>query len=254
MTQYTRNDKIKYVRDNKGMYIINDKPYVSVTTVQGTICGIFESLVENYHCKLCRDYNEIVVNQTHDPIGFGDLHMGIVHAKNDRNTKAEYGKMAHDVLESVFFNGCVILPEFANRVEQIKETYKSLGLELISPETTLYSHKLESAGTADVIAVSRKFKIPRLYIIDYKTGSAQKKKECVQIGAYGLFLIEMIKNKEIHIEGLGDKFTLCGLVIHIGRDDDFKVKTTFFDDKMMKLGAKAYKDLLSYYRFTKTKL
>ncbi len=238
----------KPVRNDKGEYVIHNKPMISVTTVQGRVCGMFESLMNNYHCKLCKDYN----NQGNIPAS--EQIMGIVHAQNDRTGKAEYGTMAHGVLEDVFFKKAVVPVEFSNRFDQIDTIYRNLGLELLLPETTLHSDDWESAGTADVIAVSRKFKVPKLYIIDYKTGSAQKKKEIVQIGAYGKFLCEMIKRKEIFIKGLPEKFTLHGLVLHVGRDDDFKVKPTHISPQQMKVGAGAYKNLLGYYRYTKTKL
>jgi len=244
-----------YTRDDAGNYQINNKPYVSVTTVQGKVCGIYESLVNNYHCKLCRDYNSNLFEIGNGSVqAFEDLNLGIVHAQNDRKGKAEYGKMAHKTLEDIYFNKLAISTDFIKRCADITKIFDELGLELIHPESTVYSNILESAGTADIIAISRKFADTRLYIVDYKSGSAQKRKEIVQLGAYGKFVTEMIKTGELFIEGLGDRFTLHGLVLHIGRDDEFKVKPTYITPQQMTLGGKAYKDLLGYYRYTKTKL
>lgn len=239
-------------RDEKGNYLINKEAHISVTTVQDSVCGMFESLMNNYHCKLCKEYNENIFQE--GVVVYSDLDMGIVHAKNDRKGKGDYGSMAHEVLENVFFNKLPVPVDFAERVRQIKEIYEPLGLELVCPETTLRSKKLLSAGTTDVIAISRKFSNVRLYIVDYKSGSANKKKEAVQLGAYGNFIVEMIKAGEIYIPGLPDKFAVHGLVLHIGRSADEKVKPTFLSPELMKLGGKAYKSLLDYYRYTKLKL
>ncbi len=244
-------------RDEKGNYLVKGKPYVSVTTVIGKFFGMTESLMNNYHCKLCKDYNIRKLENHNWELGyFGkeELNMGICHAQNDREGKAKYGTMGHRVFEDVLFHKLVVPTEFKNRVSKIKEVYDSVGLELIHPELTTCSHKLESAGTTDVIAISRKFSDVRLYIIDYKTGSAQKKKEAIQLGAYGKFVQEMIKSGDLVIPGLPDKFTVHGLVLHIGRDDDYKVKATFFSPQVMKLGAKAFDDLLKVYRYTKIRL
>lgn len=249
---------LKVIRNGKGEYIINSESYVSVTTVQNSVCGMFESLVNNYHCKLCRVYNKNIFDCHDHKIGYikyENLKLGIVHAKNDRTQKGEYGKRAHGILESVFFLHTPVPTDFACRVSAITKIYNELSLNLISPpEMTLYHSRLKSAGTTDVVAISQKFSNTRLYIIDYKTGSPNKHKEAIQIGAYGNFIEYMLKNHILYIPGLSKKFTIHGLTLHIGRSDEEKVKPTFLSPNTMKLGALAFKNLLKVYRYNKTKL
>jgi len=215
-------------RNDKGYYTISGNPdYISVTTGMSKVFGVPSSMIKYYYCKL--GYDEAIA---------------------DREAKGEYGTNAHKVLEDYFINGVHVPEDFTHRAECIAEKYNELGLEILAGELTGYSHKLKAAGTMDVLAIYR----DTIYIIDYKTGSQDKHKECMQLGTYGQMIIEMIKSGEFEHE-LIDKdieYTVKGLVIHIGREDKTP-KFTTFDEDLMKEGAKAFKNVLNIIKYRKIK-
>ena len=248
----------KIIKRNKdGFYTVNGKPYISVTTVRDDVLGMPESMVKFYHCKVFWEpYKKTVIsfhNQLNSPVF--DTFIGIVgnqvyqQAIEDRDGKGKYGTWAHDQLYNYYYsdNKGMIHPDLTNRALQIDKIYKDLGLESLEGETVLYSDKLKCAGSCDDRRVSRKFKEPQYWFIDYKTGSAQKKKELVQISAYGSFAQEMNMIPD------DCRDNIHGLILHIGRNPDDHVSKTIFSPSQMKAGYKGFKHLLGYHNLNKTK-
>ena len=242
-------------RNKEGFYTINGKPHLSVTTLINGVLGMPESMVKFYHCKVFWEpFKTAIINLLSqvEPIMFATVvnllgNQVYQQAIEDRDVKGKYGIWAHDQLYNYYYsdNKGMIHPDLTNRALQIDKIYKDLGLEPLEGETVLYSDKLKCAGSCDDRRVSRKFKEPQYWFIDYKTGSAQKKKELVQIAAYGHFAREMNMIPDDYRDNIH------GLILHIGRKPDDRVSKTIFSPSQMKAGYKGFKNLLGYYNLLK---
>lgn len=247
-----------------GYYSIGDNQYKSVTSIIGSVYGIPSSLVEHYHLRnavklLLSD--DILVDNIQNLRDISDEAIRLpqikIYAKqlmqasiDDRDQKADYGTKAHTIMNNCIRFGYEAPADFVNRVRKVKEVLQDLQIEIL-PATeghegnVVYSHMLQSAGTNDFMGISRKYVNPIYYVADFKTGSKDKHKECIQAGAYGYFPIEM--------GTIPKGSNPQGIIFHIGRSDD-EFEFYIFDEISMKRGYKAFIDLVKLSQYSKIKL
>lgn len=227
---------------DKGYYTLSNKKYLSVTTLIGRYFGIPESMVQYYFCKVYWEPFKRAITSLFTQVDrkiFPTI-LGLIGnqaykmAIDDRNEKGDYGTWCHKQFDDHFYRAQPVHPSLEKRLIQIKKIYEELGLKPLYGEKTYKSEKEGCAGTCDD---TRKTESVQYWFIDYKSGSKQKKKELLQISAYGNFAIEEKIFDAINPENIN------GLILHIGRNPDERVTKTIFGPKEMAKGYKSFKYL-----------
>lgn len=240
-------------RNSKGKYTIDGKEYTSVTKHFDLLFGVPSHVVQYYHCKKSWDIlKQTISDLLNKP---EDLKAWVEKQKNPnwevaqamRNDSASYGTRIHSDLERYYFDDKYPVDSIAKRVLEVDSILQREKIEPLLGEQIVWSRELGAAGTCDFIGVKDESR--RVVFGDWKTGFRDPEKELMQIAAYGYMVLENQEHYNLPFKISEDQ--ICGMVAHIGKTDEDKVKVDLYTSEDMKRGLEAFKNvqtLLKYFR------
>ena len=202
----------------KGYYRIDGIKYPSVTTIIGSM-GVPSELLYWYG------------------------KVGINEAEKVKRKAGRYGTKLHQCFNKYYFTGSrdIDIRGYERRIDQVNDWIIGNGLAPVWGERVLWDKDLRFAGTADGLFIRNNIKGNReeYILIDWKTGRERVFDEILQCATYAS-----------RIDGFTDG-RVGGCSIHVGKNDDERVKFRYFSPFALMEAFEMFKHILCLYEYRK---
>lgn len=167
-----------------GMYWLENKPYLSVTT-------ILQVINKGFALDYWKAKQVYLACMANPEISEKEATLAPYHQSN---TAKDRGLTVHSIIEAYNASGCTIVSEvYQGYLEQFKLFIEAFNAKIIESEKTVVNHTHRYAGTLDLIVELK----GKAWILDIKTGKNIYQEAKLQLSAYR----ECFKQNEI--EGVG---------------------------------------------------